>query len=159
MKKQKYKESNFLIETNYSDKAKKEKLIKFKVVEGDSFEISVDDLIALLTKDFDSSVSTEQWVKLFDTKVRTFPIMEVERNVVFEASEDLSKGAKVNVKFKQHLPFTFALMEEKINKDMELNKDKVRDVTIDELKEYYNSLPEDIKNNHKGFFKQEIGDL
>jgi hypothetical protein len=111
------KKDNYSVEVKYSSEAINKKLVRFTVLEGNSLEISADDLISILV----NQVSSETLEPTFVDSER-INVVEVSRQLECVLEEDMKKGDKIRLNYIHPYPLEFALLEE-VYKVAKLNTD------------------------------------
>ncbi len=113
IKREKYK-----VQIGYSEYADKHKLLKFIPVNGQSFEISAEELSSMLIGGVNSNTLEATFV---DTEKIT--VVEVGRQLECVLDKDMKKGEKININYSHPYPLEFALIEQaygiaKVNMDV-----------------------------------------
>jgi len=112
------KKKDYTVQINYSPEAIEKKLMKFITVKnGDEFEISSEELSSMLI----GGVNSETLEATFVESDR-INVVEVGRQLQCELTEDMKKGAKININYVHPYPLEFAIIEQvygiaKINED------------------------------------------
>jgi len=112
------KRENYTIQINYSDEAKKAKLMKFTPKKGKPFVISADEMISFLV----NGVNLNTLAPVFVESDRV-NVVEVGRQLKCVLDKDMKKGQIININYTHPYPVEFAIIEEgyklaKINKDV-----------------------------------------
>lgn len=137
------KRDKFTVHINYSPEATEKKLMKFITNKsGDEFEISAEELSSMLI----GGVNSETLEATFVESDR-INVVEVGRQLQCELTEDMKKGAKININYTHPYPLEFALIEQiygiaKINMDVPV-------FTL--TKEYIEEATEKIKPEQEKF--------
>ncbi len=139
------KKDNYTVEVKYSDEAIKEKLVKFTLNEGESFEISADELISILV----NQVSSETLAPTFVESTRV-NVVQVLRSIKAKATEDIPKGKEFSVNYTHPYPLEFAILEEAYKIARIERPGGVMVLT----KEFIDEVKEKIKPESEGFIKQ-----
>lgn len=139
------KRPNYTIQINYSDEAKKKKLMKFISVTGDEFEISAEEMMSILVSQVNAEVLSAVFVETEKVNV-----VEVERQMQCQLERDYKKGEKININYRHAYPVEFALIEEAYN-IAKIN----HDVPVFTLtKEYIDEVKKKIKPEQETFVKK-----
>ena len=101
------KRENFTIEVKYSPEAIEKKLMRFTTKNGDSFEISAEEMIETLVKHVNMDVLSPTFV---DTE--RVNVVQVERQIEFLANEDIKKGSVFRAAYIHPYPLEYAILEE-----------------------------------------------
>ena len=125
------KKKNYIVQIGYSEKAKKEKLLKFISKSGDEFEISAEELSSMLIGGVNSDTLEATFVE--SDKIN---VVEVGRQLQCVLDKDMKKGEKININYVHPYPVEFAVIEQsykiaKINMDvpaLTLTKEYIKDV-------------------------------
>jgi hypothetical protein len=153
MKPRQIKNKDYTVQIDYSDEAKKKKLMKFITAKsGDEFEISAEELSSMLIGGVNSETLEATFVD--SSKIN---VVEVGRQLQCELTEDMKKGQKININYTHPYPIEFALIEEayKIAKidtsvpRIEITKeylDGVRAKLKSEQTDYINKFYKSFKN-------------
>lgn len=145
-------QKGYTVEVRYSDEAIKNKLLKFTLTEGNSFEIKAEELISMLVTEVNSETLAPTFVETDRVNV-----VEVGRQLQCVLDKDMKKGEKININYSHPYPIEYALIEEaykiaKINKDvpaLSLTVDYIEDVKKKiqpEMNEYINKFYKSFKN-------------
>jgi hypothetical protein len=118
MKAVELKKKDYTVQIGYSDEAKEKKLMKFITKSGDEFEISADEMSSMLIGGVNSEVLSATFVES-----SRIDVVEVGRQLQCELTEDMKKGAKININYAHPYPLEFAIIEQvygiaKINMDV-----------------------------------------
>lgn len=146
------KQKGYTVEVRYSEEAIKNKLMKFTVTDGNSFEIKADDIISMLVGGVNMDTLSPTFVDT--TKVN---VVEVGRQLQCVLDKDMKKGEKININYSHPYPIEFALLEEaykiaKIDEKIpriEITKeylDEVKSKLKPEMSEYINHFYKSFKN-------------
>ena len=146
------KQKTFNVEVKYSDEAIEKKLIRFTPTAGENFEISADELIALLVTEVNQETLAPAFVETDRVNV-----VEVGRQLQCVLDKDMKKGETININYVQPYPLEYALIEEgykiaKIHKDVEvfvLTDDylkNLKDKITPEMEEYTKKFYQSFKN-------------
>lgn len=146
------KQKNYTIQVKYSQEAIEKKLMKFITPNGDSFEVSSDEMLSILMEQVNQDTLIPAFVEMDRINV-----VEVSRQLKCVLTEDMKKGREILLNYKHPYPIEFALIEEaykiaSINKDVPvftLTKDYIEDVRKkikpgmkDYIKKFYRSFKE-----------------
>jgi len=146
------KKKNFTVQIGYSPKAIKDKLMKFITKNGDEFEISSEEMSAMLIGGVNSNTLEATFVES-----DRISVVEVGRQLECVLDKDMKKGEKININYKHPYPLEFALIEEayQIAKvDMKVPKvvltkkyiDEVRSKLKPEMTDYISKFYKSFKN-------------
>lgn len=152
MKAVELKKKDYTIQIGYSEKAIKDKIVKFITPSGDSFEISSEELISTLMNQVNMDTLSPTFVETDKINV-----VEVGRQLECVLDEDMKKGQKIRLNYSHPYPVEFALLEEaykiaKINMDTPrytITKeylDKVQAQLKPGMSEYINKFYKTFKN-------------
>jgi hypothetical protein len=152
MKAVELKKKDYTIQIGYSEKAIKDKMVKFITPSGDSFEISSEELISTLMNQVNMDTLSPTFVETDKINV-----VEVGRQLECVLDEDMKKGQKIRLNYSHPYPVEFALLEEaykiaKINMDTPrytITKeylDKVQAQLKPGMSEYINKFYKTFKN-------------
>jgi len=100
-------QKDYKVELKYSKEAKEKKLVKFTTKNGDSFEISAEELIHLLT----TQVNMETLAPTFVETTRV-NVVSVKRQLEATLGQDMKKGEKIRIDYFHPYPLEFAIIEE-----------------------------------------------
>lgn len=139
------KKDNFTVEVKYSKKAIDEKLIRFTLTKGNSFEISADELIGIISQ----QVNTEQLSPAL-VEVENIDVVEVGRQISCILDKDMKKGEKININYTHPYPLEFAILEE-VYKIAKINMDVPAFILT---KEYISKTRSKIKPDKENFIKK-----
>ena len=139
------KKKNYTVQIGYSEKAKKDKLLKFISKSGDEFEISAEELASMLIGGVNSDTLEATFVE--HDKIN---VVEVGRQLQCVLDKDMKKGEKININYTHPYPVEFAVLEQvygiaKINMD-------VPALTL--TKEYIKRVRAKIKPAQENFLKK-----
>ena len=102
------KKDKYTVQINYSPEATEKKLMKFITNKsGDEFEISANELSTMLIGGVNSEVLEATFVES-----NRIDVVEVGRQLQCELTEDMKKGAKININYTHPYPLDFALIEQ-----------------------------------------------
>lgn len=118
---------DYSVSIKYSKTAVKDKLIKFTVNKGNSFEISTDKLIELVAHYVNSDVLAPMFV---DTE--RINVVYVTRALNFRADKDIKEGETFQMYYEHPYPIEFALIEEGMGMAL-INKEKMGFVVTPEM--------------------------
>jgi hypothetical protein len=146
------KKENYQVEVKYSKKSQDEKLVRFTLLEGKSFEISADELIGILTH----QVNVEALAPVF-IETKKVDVVEVGRQLRCVLDKDMKAGQEININYSHPYPIEFALLEEaykiaKIDESVpriEITKEYLEEVKTKlkpEQEEYINNFYKSFKN-------------
>ena len=139
------KQNGYTIQVKYSEEAIEKKLMKFVTPSGDSFEVSSDEMLAILMEQVNQDTLTPAFVEMDRVNV-----VEVSRQLECELTEDMKKGQKIRLNYNHPYPVEFALIEEA----MKIAKIKM-DVPRTELTvEYLEGVRAKIKPMQKNFIEK-----
>ena len=113
------KNDDYNVTIKYSKTAVKDKLIKFTVTKGNSFEISTDKLIELVAHYVNSDVLAPMFV---DTE--RINVVYVTRALNVRADRDIKEGETFQTYYEHPYPIEFALIEEGMGMAL-INKEKM----------------------------------
>jgi len=111
------KRKDYTVQIGYSEKAKKDKLLKFIPKDG-AFEISAEELASMLIGGVNSDTLKATFVE--HDKIN---VVEVGRQLQCVLDKDMKKGDKININYTHPYPVEFAVIEQvygiaKINMDV-----------------------------------------
>jgi hypothetical protein len=101
------KQENYTVEVKYSPEAIEKKKVRFTTKNGDQFEITADELIAILVHQVNMDTLAPAFV---DTE--KINIVQVMRQVKVQLDEDKKKGDIISLGYEHPYPLEFALLEE-----------------------------------------------
>lgn len=108
MKAEQLKKADYTVQIGYSEKAIKDKMVKFITTKsGDEFEISSEELISLLVNHVNMDTLSPTFVET--SKVN---VVEVGRQLKCKLDKDMKKGQIININYSHPYPVEFALIEE-----------------------------------------------
>lgn len=139
------KKKDYTVQIGYSEKAKKDKLLKFISKSGDEFEISAEELASMLIGGVNAETLEATFVE--HDKIN---VVEVGRQLECELDKDMKKGEKIRLNYTHPYPVEFALIEQvygiaKINMD-------VPALTL--TKEYIKRVRAKIQPSQENFLKK-----
>lgn len=136
---------NYTVKVKYSPEAIEKRLVHFTTKNGDSFEISADELVSILVNQVNSETLAPTFVDT--TRVN---VVQVMRSITSVTQKDLKAGTKFQVNYTHPYPLEFAILEEayKIAKI-----DRPGGVMV-LTKEFIDEVKEKIKPEMDGFIKQ-----
>jgi len=135
----------YTVQVNYSEKAKKKKLMKFITPGGDEFEISADEMMTMLVGQVNSETLEAVFV---DTE--KVDVVEVQRQVVVRADRDIKKGEEIRLNYSHPYPIEFAILEEAMN----IAKINMDVPTFTLTREYIEKVRKKIKPEQKKFIEK-----
>ena len=146
------KKDNYTVEVKYSKEAIDKKLVRFSTIKCNSFEISADELIGILTHQVNMDTLAPAFIETDKINV-----VEVGRQLECVLDKDMKKGQKIRMNYTHPYPIEFALIEEaykiaKIKEDVPvftLTKeylDEVRKKTTTESQKYIENFYKSFKN-------------
>lgn len=101
------KRENYTVQINYSEEAKKKKLMKFISKSGDEFEISAEELSTMLIGGVNSDTLEATFVES-----ERINVVEVGRQLECVLDKDMLKGEKILINYTHPYPLEFALIEQ-----------------------------------------------
>ena len=101
---------DYKVSVKYSDEAIEKKLMKFETPSGDSFEISVEHMIELVSHYVNGSDLAPMFVD--NERIK---IVYVTRNMKFKLEKDFKAGEEIIVAYEHPYPLEFAILEEAFN--------------------------------------------
>jgi hypothetical protein len=108
MKPTELEKDKYTVQINYSPESVEKKLMKFITKKsGDEFEISAEELSTMLIGGVNSNLLEATFV---DSE--RINVVEVSRQIQCELTEDMKKGAKININYVHPYPLEFALIEQ-----------------------------------------------
>ena len=142
------KKKGYTVQIGYSKKAKENKLMKFVTKNGDSFEISAEEMSTMLIGGVNSNTLEATFVESDRINV-----VEVGRQIQCVLDKDMKKGEKININYTHPYPLEFALIEEayKIAKiDISI---PAKVLTKEYIKEIKSKLKPEMTNFITKFYK------
>jgi len=137
------KKATYTVEIGYSD----DNLIRFIPVNGNSFEISVPEIMELV-----SQASEDTLAPTF-TETDRINVVEVSRQLLCVLDEDMKKGQEIRLNYTHQLPIEFAIIEE-VGKIAKINQDvPVMTLTKEYIEEVRKKLTSKQENFIKKFYK------
>ncbi|MCK5020314.1 MAG: hypothetical protein KAS32_24965 [Candidatus Peribacteraceae bacterium] len=139
------KRENYTIQTGYSEEAKEKKLLKFISKSGDEFEISAEEMSAMLIGGVNQNTLEATFVEADKINV-----VEVGRQLKCILDKDMKKGEEIRLNYAHPYPLEFAIIEQvmgiaKINMD-------VPALTL--TKEYIDEIKKKLKPDQEKFIKK-----
>jgi len=139
------KQKDYTIAVKYSPEAIEKKMMKFTTPNGDSFEITSDEMISILMEQVNQDTLSPAFVEMDRVNV-----VEVSRQLEVQLTEDMKAGQKIRLNYNHPYPVEFALIEEamkiaKINMDAPMTT-----LTV----EYLESVRAKIKPIQESFMKK-----
>jgi hypothetical protein len=132
----------FTIEVKYSPEAIEKKLLRFTTKNGDSFEISAEELASTLIGQVNSDLVEATFVESDRVNV-----VDVTRQIRAIASRDIKKGEEIRIDYTHPYPVEFAIIEEAANV-AKIRMDTPRyELTVD----YINAVKEKITPKQRRF--------
>ncbi len=102
------KQPDYSIEVKYSPEAIEKKLIRFTTTKnGDSFEITADQLINLLATQVNAEILAPTFVE-----TERVNVVQVLRQISCRLDKDMQKGEELRINYTHPYPIEFALIEE-----------------------------------------------
>lgn len=145
MKARELKRDNYTVRIGYSKKAKKEKLLKFILNKGKSFEVSAEELSSMLISGVNNNTLEATFVESDSINV-----VEVGRQLECVLDKDMKKGEKLLINYVHPYPLEFAVLEQ-VYGIARINMD-VPAITLS--KEYIEETRKKIKPKQENFIKK-----
>lgn len=144
----KSEQDTYSVEIKYSKDAIKDKLVRFTVKDGNSFEISSDKLVELMSHYLNSESLAPAFV---DTEKIT--VVYVKRQIKMKADRDIKTGEEFNVEYSHPYPLEFAIIEEGYKLAL-IDKEKLAVIVTPELlKQVKRDTPASSDNFIKKFYQ------
>lgn len=142
------KQKGYTVEVRYSEEAIKNKLLRFTVTEGNSFEIKAEEIISMLVTEVNADTLSPTFVETDKVNV-----VEVGRQLQCVLDKDMKKGEKININYSHPYPIEYALIEEaykiaKIKKDV-----PALSLTVDYIEEVKKKLKPEMEKYINTFYK------
>lgn len=139
---------DYKVSVKYSDEAIEKKLMKFETPSGESFEISVEHMIELVSHYVNGSDLAPMFVD--NERIK---IVYVTRNMKFKLDKDFKAGEEIVVAYEHPYPLEFAIIEEAFNIAL-IKPDKMGFmVTPEILAEVKRRTPQDSKKFIEKFYQ------
>lgn len=101
------KQKDYSVAIKYSPEAIEKKLMKFTTPNGDSFEISAEEMISMLTEHVNQELLAPVFV---DTE--KVNVVQVRRDIKCRLEKDFKAGDEINLTYVHPYPLEFAILEE-----------------------------------------------
>jgi hypothetical protein len=129
------KQKDYTIQVKYSDEAIEKKMMKFITPNGDSFEVTSDEMLAIMMEQVNQDVLSPAFVEMDRVNV-----VEVSRQLECVLTEDMKAGQKIRLNYNHPYPVEFALIEEAMKIAM-INMDApMTTLTVEYLEEVRNKI-------------------
>jgi hypothetical protein len=139
------KQKDYTIAVKYSEEAIEKKMMKFTTPNGDSFEVTADEMLSILMEQVNQDTLSPAFVEMDRVNV-----VEVSRQLEVQLTEDMKAGQKIRLNYNHPYPVEFALIEEA----MKIAKIKM-DVPMTTLTiEYLEDVRSKIKPMQRSFVQK-----
>jgi len=139
------KQKDYTIAVKYSPEAIEKKMMKFTTPNGDSFEITADEMLSILMEQVNQDTLSPAFVEMDRVNV-----VEVSRQLEVQLTEDMKAGQKIRLNYNHPYPVEFALIEEA----MKIAKIKMDAPMTTLTVEYLDSVRAKIKPIQESFMKK-----
>ena len=139
------KQKDYTIAVKYSPEAIEKKMMKFTTPNGDSFEITADEMLSILMEQVNQDTLSPAFVEMDRVNV-----VEVSRQLEVQLTEDMKAGQKIRLNYNHPYTVEFALIEEA----MKIAKIKMDAPMTTLTVEYLDSVRAKIKPIQESFMKK-----